>query len=47
MIFKDDLEEIIGARPEGARVSESINDMPEDEELIIPPTEEDSSGRAI
>ena len=42
VIFKDDLEEIIGARPEGARVSESINDMPEDE-ADIPATEEDSS----
>ncbi|MFK7756734.1 MAG: ATP-dependent zinc metalloprotease FtsH [Flavobacteriales bacterium] len=28
VIFKDDLEEIIGARPEGARSSESINEMP-------------------
>ena len=29
VIFKDDLEEIIGQRPEGARISESINEMPE------------------
>ncbi len=33
VIFKDDLEEIIGSRPEGARTSESINEMPAKENI--------------
>jgi len=40
VIFKDDLEEIIGDRPEGARTSESINEMPTEPTETIKPAGE-------
>ena len=40
VIFKDDLEEIIGSRPEGARTSESVSEMPVEEKTIEASKEE-------
>ncbi len=46
VIFKDDLEEIIGARPEGAKTSESISEMPADAAEVEKPKDSEASSDA-